>query len=119
MRRQHHRSLRKTEDGSVTAELALTLPTVSLVLAVCISGFGLQIEKMKFVSVASSAARALGRGEARDAVEQLAFESAPGVVLKLEFLENYVCAVVSRSFPVLGLQQLEISERQCARKLGL
>lgn len=103
----------------MTAELALALPTVALVIAVCLSGFGLQIERMKFVSVASSAARALGRGEAQAAVEAMAMQDSPGVALKIEILENHICAVISRSFSFLGLQQLEVSERQCARKMGL
>lgn len=119
MQRQHRRSKSRTDAGSVTAELALTLPTVSLVIAVCISGFGLQIERMKFVSVAASAARALGRGESQTSVEAFASQAAPGVEVRVEFLENYVCAVVSRSYPILGLQQFEVSERQCARKMGL
>ena len=119
MPRQHRRGLSRSDAGSVTAELALTLPTVSLVIAVCLSGFGLQIERMKFVSVAASAARALGRGESQASVETLALQAAPGVDLKVEFLSEYVCAVVSRNYPILGLQQIEVSERQCARKMGL
>ena len=119
MRRQHHRSQSRSDAGSVTAELALALPTVSLVIAVCLSGFGLQIERMKYVSVAASAARALGRGESQSSVEALTLQAAPGVDLKVEFQENLICAVVSRTYPILGLQQFEVSERQCARKMGL
>jgi hypothetical protein len=95
------------------------MPSVALVIGVTISGFGLQVERMKYVSVASSAARALGRGELQAEVQALVSEAAPGASLHVEFLENHICAKVSRNLPVLGLQDFEVSERQCARKMGL
>ncbi len=105
--------------GTVTAELALALPTVSLVVAVTLSGFGLQIERMKFVSVAASAARAIGRGETVQTVEDLVRHMAPGSKVRLEYLENEVCANVSEAFALIGVREFEVSERQCARKMGL
>jgi hypothetical protein len=105
--------------GTVTAELAIALPSVALVIGVTLSGFGLQVERMKYVSVAASASRALGRGEPQAEVQALVFEAAPEAKIEVEFLENHICAKVSRELKVLGLQDFEISERQCARKMGL
>lgn len=95
------------------------MPSVALVIGVTLSGFGLQVERMKYVSVAASAARALGRGETQAEVQALVFEAALGASLDVEFLENHICANVSRKLAILGLQDFEISERQCARKMGL
>lgn len=95
------------------------MPSVALVIGITLSGFGLQVERMKYVSVAASAARALGRGEAQAEVQALLFEVAPGASFDVEFLENYICAKVSRNLPVFGLPGFEVSERQCARKMGL
>jgi hypothetical protein len=119
MMRLRNRSVWLADSGTVTAELAMALPSVALVITICLSGFGLQIERMKFVGVAASAARALGRGEALAEVEALIAESAPNAKLRVEYLENHVCANLSRSFELAGLQDFEVSERQCARKMGL
>jgi hypothetical protein len=108
-----------SETGTVTAELAIAMPSVALVIAVTLAGFGLQVERMKYVSVAASAARALGRGEPQADVQALVFEAAPEASLEVEYLENHICAQVSRKVPVLGLEVFEVSERQCARKMGL
>jgi hypothetical protein len=46
-------------------------------------------------------------------------EAAPEAKFEVEFLENHICAKVARKLRVLGLQDFEVSERQCARKMGL
>jgi hypothetical protein len=109
----------KRESGSVTAELAIAMPTVALVIAVTLSAFGLQVERMNYVAIAASAARALGRGEAQVEVQALLSEIALDASLEIEYLANHVCARVTKQVPVLGLKAFEISERQCARKMGL
>jgi hypothetical protein len=111
--------LATADTGAITAELAIAMPAVALLIGVTLSGFGLQVERMKYVSVAASAARALGRGEPQAEVESLVFEAAPEAKLEVEFLENHICANVNRKLRVLGLQDFEVSERQCARKMGL
>ena len=108
-----------SEAGTVTAELAIALPSVALVIAVTLSGFGLQVERMKYVASAASAARALGRGETQAEVTALLAEVSPEASLEIEFLENYICAKISKSVSLLGVQGFEVSERQCSRKMGL
>jgi hypothetical protein len=95
------------------------MPTVALVIAVTLSGFGLQVERMKYVASAASIARALGRGETQAEVTALLVEVSPEASLEVQFLENYICARVYKSVSLLGLQDFEVSERQCARKMGL
>jgi hypothetical protein len=107
------------ERGSVTAELAVAMPSVVLVLAVILGGFGLQVERLKLVSLASSSARALGRGESESSVKSLAAEVDPDGVVRFEYLEDFACAEISRKFEIAGMQSFEVSERQCARKGGL
>ena len=107
------------EEGSVTAEFALALPSIALVIAVTLSGFGLEIERMKLVGVAASAARALGRGETQQEVESLVGQSAPEAKLSVEVLENLICTRLSKAFAIAGLQSIVVEEQQCARKMGL
>ncbi len=110
-----------SERGSVTAELALALPTVTLILAVALGSFGLQIEKMKLVSIAGVVARGIARGEAESAMMRLANELRQGTSIDLKFEPTKVCAkaffVVQ--FDALGGQQIEVADWQCARSSGL
>jgi hypothetical protein len=108
-----------SEKGSITAELAIALPAVTMVIAVTLGGFGLQVERMKFVSMASSSARAIGRGEPATKVEADFKVLASGAELSIEYLENHVCARIERTFRLAGIESFTVSERQCARKLGL
>jgi hypothetical protein len=112
--------------GSVTAELAMALPAVSLVIAITLGAFALQIERMKLVDVSASAARAAARGEPQEEIFGLIAEmTAPNPVddLKIVFevRENMSCVILSRGFqlPGLGAMKFDLSELQCARKMGL
>lgn len=117
-------TLSKSERGSVTAELAIAMPAVSLVLAVTLSGFALQIERMKLVDVAATSARAWARGEAEDKVRDIVRElinSGQEIDLEFRMLENLACVQVSKSVQIAGLgpSLFELSETQCGRKMGL
>lgn len=60
-----------------TAELALVIPALVAVLALCLSGLGLAIDQIRAVDAARIAARAAARGEPVDAVRDLAEQAAP------------------------------------------
>jgi hypothetical protein len=109
------------DQGSVTAELALALPSVALVIAVTLGAFTLQIERMKLVDLAATGSRALARGEQPTQVELMVKAARPDLVSIIEHEENQVCLSVSfmARIPGLGSELLEVSERQCARKMGL
>lgn len=116
----------QSDVGSVTAELAMAMPAVALVIAITISAFALQIERMKLVDVAAMAARASARGETEDNIRALIAEmtapvSQEQIRVQFEVRENVSCAVLARSFQILtlGAEPFELSELQCARKLGL
>lgn len=110
-----------SERGSVTAELALALPSVALVIAVTLGGFSLQVERMKLVDLSATGARALARGEEPAAVEAMLKTASPDANTVIEHEENQVCLSVSfmARLPGLGSELLEVVERQCARKNGL
>lgn len=60
-----------------TAELALVIPAVLLVLAMCLTGAGLAIDQIRCTDAARVAARAASRGEAPDLVRRAARAGAP------------------------------------------
>jgi hypothetical protein len=114
------------EKGSVTAELALAMPAVSLVIAITLGAFALQIERMKLVGVAAMAARAIARGETQENVRALVLEmssttDSQQINVEIETRENTICINLSRNFEIAGLpgKLFDFSELQCARKVGL
>jgi hypothetical protein len=120
------RSYFNVDRGSVTAELAMSLPAVSLVIAITLGAFALQIERMKLVDVSATAARAAARGEAQqDVIELIAEMTAPkspnDLKIVFEVRENMSCVILSRGFklPGLGERMFDLAEMQCARKMGL
>lgn len=60
-----------------TAELAIVIPALVAVLALCLTGLGLAIDQMRCVDAARIAARAAARGEPPEVVEQIARHVAP------------------------------------------
>jgi Flp pilus assembly protein TadG len=114
------------DKGSVTAELALAMPAVSLVIAITLGAFALQIERMKLVGVAAMAARAVARGETQENVRALVLEmnstaDSQQINLEIQTRENTVCVNLSRNFEIAGFpgKLFDFSELQCARKVGL
>ena len=61
----------------VSAELALTIPSVLLVLAICLTALSLGVDQVRCEDAARVAARAASRGEATDAVRDAALQRAP------------------------------------------
>ena len=114
------------DKGSVTAELALAMPAVSLVIAITLGAFALQIERMKLVGVSAMAARAVARGETQENVRSLVLEmsstlESQQINVEIQTREDTVCVNLSRNFEIAGLpgKLFDFSELQCARKVGL
>ena len=79
--------------GSATAELAVALPAVALVLAACMWGLQLAAAQVRLQDSVALAARALGRGE-----------SPPGGVAATSWRDGeLVCASASRPVGGMGL----------------
>lgn len=87
-----------SESGTVTAELAIALPAVLVVLTFAMNVLSLQAERIALVGALATEVRAAARGE-------------PLKGAKVE--GNLIC--LSRSTKTL----IPIVEKQCARRLGL
>lgn len=61
----------------VSAELALVIPALVAVLALCLSGLGLALDQLRCVDASRIAVRAAARGEPIEAVQDLARQVAP------------------------------------------
>lgn len=71
------RERRGADRGMVSAELALTIPSVVLVLALCLTALALGVDQVRCVDAARVAARAASRGEDPGLVRELALGRAP------------------------------------------
>ena len=86
------------ESGTVTAELAIALPAVLVVLTFSLNVLGVQAERIALVGQLATDVRAAARGE-------------PVTGFKVE--GNLIC--LSRTTKTL----IQTVEKQCARRLGL
>ncbi|MFN4002941.1 TadE family type IV pilus minor pilin [Microcella sp.] len=80
--------------GSVTAEIAVGLPAVVLVLAACLGGLGLATTQLRAHDAAADAARLLGRGEPAAAAQQHVARSIAGAALTVSRPAELVCVRV-------------------------
>lgn len=71
------RGRRGHDAGMATAELALAIPAVVLVLALCLSGMTFALDQLRCEDAARVAARAASRGESADVVREVAASRLP------------------------------------------
>ena len=112
------------EGGSVTAEFAIVLPGVLLILLLSLSVLVLQASRIGLVELAAQGSRALARGESEELVTQLLRESQLGekASFRVSYRELSICVEVVQTAEIGGLGgvfPIELSETQCARKGGL
>ena len=117
-------STNSSELGSVTAEFALILPAVLLILVFSLSVLALQANRMALIELAAEGARAIARGETEEVLKSLIQDRAltPPPQTKLEYESLSICLVLSQNvkLPILGnFLDFPVLERQCARKSGL
>lgn len=67
------------EQGMVTAEFAVVLPAVVLVLALSLGALGLALDQIRCVDAARAGARAASRGDSYGAVILVARRAAPSL----------------------------------------
>ena len=107
------RPRRLDDRGSVTAEIAVGVPAVIVVLAACLGGLGLATDQLRAQDAAADAARLLGRGESLAAAEQLVARSVAVVDLAVTRPAGLVCASVVVERRVL-LVPMRVAGTSCA-----
>lgn len=108
------------EEGSITAEFALALPAIGLVISITLGASALQLQRLELVSLAASASRAVARGEPIELVEAIKVQFGEGLLVVAETREDLVCVKASKSagLGVLPGLKFELAETECARKSG-
>lgn len=99
--------------GTVTAEVAVTLPVVVLVLAACLGGLAIAGAQVRAHDAAADAARLLGRGESSATAQQHVARAIIGATLSISRPTQLVCATV-RVEQRLLLIPLTLTASSCA-----
>ena len=109
------------EHGAVTAELAMVLPAVLMIIAVSLSSVSAQVERMRLVSVAAGLARAVARGEPSERATSVFSGQLAGRTVRFSIEGQFACAEVIAEIELLGLPQLpmRLADRECQRRVGL
>lgn len=81
--------------GTVTAEFAVVLPAVLLVLACCLGAVQVVSQQVRLTDAAGDAARLLARGETAGQAADLVRRSVGGARLATDRRGEFVCARLS------------------------
>lgn len=109
------------DSGSVTAEFAVALPAVVLVLACCLGAVQVVAQQVRMTDAAADAARSLARGDDPARAARLVRHSLGSAELQTHRSGEFLCAQVTAPsafapFAVLGLT---LEARSCALAGGL
>ena len=102
----------RAERGSITAEFAIALPAVVMVLACCLSGLQVAGQQLRLQDAAAAAARAAARGGDTAVAARL----APGASVSRYSEGDLVCVRLSApSSALVGtLMALTLNATSCA-----
>lgn len=106
------------ERGSVTAEFAVALPAIALVLALSLAAVHVAAVQVRLADAAADAARSLGRGETAGEAAAIAARNASGARLATSTDDRFVCATLTGGAGGL-LAALELRATACALRGGL
>ena len=92
----------RAEQGTATAELAVALPSLVLVLAVALGAVHLGLDQVRCVDAARLGARALARGEQEGVVlREIAAAAPPGAQVSVTRADGEVSVVVGSASPAV------------------
>lgn len=117
MTRRAGRSTRwgRRQGGMVTAETAVTIPAVLVVLAIALTGLAAGVDQVRCVEAARVAARALARGDPADRARALAAATAPPGARMVFSVDGRTATVtVSAGATLFGLTELALQSTAVA-----
>lgn len=107
--------LRVRDDrGSVTAEFAIVLPVLVLLIAFGVGALGATSARVRLEDAAADAARLVARGDDRAAAADAVARAVDGARLGIDDRDGLVCATASASARVLGAVVLPVTATSCA-----
>ncbi len=104
-----------SEEGSVSAELAITLPAVIAILIFALSAMTIQLHRIDLTARAAVLARAVARGETESAIEAMLGSREQ---LRRKPIGVFNCVTLTSPVVIAGLT-LDLEADSCARTGGL
>ncbi|WP_155865018.1 TadE family type IV pilus minor pilin [Gryllotalpicola ginsengisoli] len=100
----------------MTAEFAVVLPGVLMVLALCLGAVQVVAQQVALASAASSGARMLARGDDPGTMRSRVAAAASGASIAQSTDGAFVCVALTQQahFGPVGLGRLELHARGCA-----
>jgi hypothetical protein len=105
----------QAEHGSVTAEFAIALPAVVIVLACCLSALQIAGTQLRLQDAAALAARSVARGEGAAVASARASRMVPGASLSQRASADLECVTLRAPSAIGGLT---LSASSCALSGG-
>ena len=108
--------MRRVQDdrGSVTAEFAIVLPVLVLLIAFGIGALGATSARVRLEDAAADAARLVARGDDPLAARHAIVRAVDGAQLGIDHRDGLVCATASASVRVLGAIVVPVRAASCA-----
>jgi len=100
--------------GSVTAEFAIVLPVLVLLIAFGVGALAATSARVRLEDAAADAARLVARGDDRGAAAEAVTRAVDGARLGIDRRDGLVCATASASARVLGDVTVPLSATSCA-----
>lgn len=107
------------ERGSVTAELALALPAVVLVLLLGAGASGAASRQVALQDATADAARLLGRGEGEGTAARAISAAVPGAAMSSTTTGDLVCVSAQTDVAIGGFVRVGVQASSCALAGGL
>lgn len=108
---------RHRDRGAVTAEVAVSIPAVVLVLTVSLGGLSLATTQLRAQDAAADAARLLGRGETELVAQQHVARLVTGARLAVSRSSSLVCVRVEVEQLILAVP-IAVAGTSCALEGG-
>lgn len=105
------------QNGSVTAEVVLLLPSVALLFALLSLVASLQVANLELVSQAGQLARAYAIGQSPKEVAALAEQMQ--LQLRFQSKADWLCVTATRLVRTWFVPSLPLSQTQCALPIGV
>ena len=100
--------------GSVTAEFAIVLPVLVLLIAFGVGALSATSARVRLEDAAADAARLVARGDDRAAAAEAVTRAVGGARLGIDRRDELVCATATASARVLGVVSVPLTATSCA-----
>ena len=104
----------REERGSVTAEFALVLPVLVVLLALGAGLLSASSARVRLEDGAADAARVVGRGEGDGSAAAIVARSVPGAGVSIARDGDFVCVTATATIRIVGAIPAPMTARSCA-----